>query len=216
MSVFIASIDGPDFTGKTTISALLIEELRSYFRGEVIIRHSVLPSSMVTGAFTKILRAMRDEVSPEVFSLAYALDHLHHNQTVIKQLVEDPRKNLMILERSLLTTMIYQAQIQGADMDWIWEINKYVKYLPDISIILTVNFDELLKRKQVERRDFDQFETDESLKKQVELYANISDELKKKFNVYPIDCTSNDLERIVKRASYQIIKMFEENQKKGE
>jgi len=210
MSVFIASIDGPDFTGKTTISALLIEELRSYFKGEVIIKHSILPSDMVTGAFTKMLRSMKEEVSPEVFSLAYGLDHLHHNRTIIKPLVKDDREHIMILERSLLTTMIYQAQMQGADVDWIWEINKYVKYIPDISIILNVTFDELLKRKEIEKRHFDAFESDEALKKQVEIYSNIPDDLKKKFNVYNINCVGGDIDKIVKRASYQIIRHFEE------
>jgi len=212
MSVFIASIDGPDFTGKTTISALLIEELRSYFKGEVRIKHSILPSDMVTGAFTKMLRSMKEKVSPEVFSLSYALDHLHHNSTVIEPLVEDDRDYIMILERSLLTTMIYQAQMQGADMDWIWEINKYVKYLPDLSIILNVDYEELLRRKEVEKRHFDAFESDEALKKQVDIYSNISDDLKKKFNVHLINCTQGEIDRIVKRASYQIIKLFEQKQ----
>ena len=198
MSVFIVSVDGPDLSGKTTTSTLLVDALRKEFP-ECAIKHSVLPSSMVTGAFTMMLRSLKEDVSAEVFALAYALDHLHHNKIIVKPLVEDSRDYILVLERSLLTTLIYQSQMLGADLKWMEEVNKYVKYLPNLSIILRLEKEELLKRKEVEKKQFDKFETDEMIEKQIHLYADIPEELKQKYNVQYVDVNGQGVQGVVQK-----------------
>ena len=186
MTAFIISIDGPDFSGKSTTAALLIEELKKGVDG-VRVKHTQLPSTLVTGAFPKILRAVSEEVSGEVFSLAYGLDHLYHNQTVIDPLVKSSKKYLVVQERSLLSTMLYQGLVLGTDLEWMKEVNKYMKYLPDMTIITKVDINELLRRKDVEKRDFDQFESAKFLEKQIKVFDNIPKDLVEKFNVVYID-----------------------------
>ena len=207
MSVFIVSVDGPDLSGKTTTSTLLVGALRKEFP-EIAIKHSVLPSSMVTGAFTMILRSLKEDVSAEVFALAYALDHLHHNKVIVEPLINDEKKYILVLERSLLTTLIYQSKMLGADLEWMKEVNKYVKYLPDLSIILRLNHEELLKRKEVEKKQFDKFETDEFLKKQTELYETIPEDLKQKYNIQYVDVNGKGIPGVVDEVVQKVKEQF--------
>lgn len=206
--LFVCSIDGPDFCGKTTVASLIVEELRKCCPN-TIIKRSRLPSDLITGAFTKILRNSADKVSDDVFALVYAADHLHHNITFVEKLKKHGNA-ILVQERSLLTTLIYQGLIGKAGMfhtnrkksdtklgayaqnnelnervnlNWMREINKYDRNIPDIQIILEVDIEELLKRKKMEQRDFDRFETAQHLKKQVEAYYNLPEDLKNEFNV---------------------------------
>lgn len=216
---FVCSIDGPDFSGKTTVASLIVERLVTDFPQKIILK-TQLPSNLITGAFTKILRNSKDPVSPEVLALVYAADHLHHYQTFIKKNCNGSSSNgaIIVQERSLLTTFIYQAIMGNVDMKWLEEINKYDKNIPDLQIILKVkninslvtkkeghappevpenqqflikygsdvfetSTKDIVARKQIAARDFDLFETKESLIKQTKTYNALSEELKNKFNV---------------------------------
>lgn len=181
-NLFVCSIDGPDFCGKTTIANLTVEELRRRFPKRLI-KRTHLPSDLITGAFTKILRNSADKVSDEVFALAYAADHLHHDRIFVEKLRKQGDKVILIQERSLLTTLIYHGLIGRVDMKWVREINRYDRNIPDMQIILKVGLEELLKRKKVEQRDFDRFETEAHLKRQIEAYYNLPEGLRKEFNV---------------------------------
>jgi len=198
--VFIVSIDGPDLSGKTTITNLVVELLkREKRKGNslkgIIIRKAELPTNdMVTGSFTDILRSLKSEVSPEEYALAYALDHLHYYRVRIKPLEELRDKYLIVQERSLLTTFIYQGLIGGADITWLREINKYCKALPSLTIILKVSLEELLRRRRVEGRVFDVFEEVEYLRRQTEAYYNLPKELREEFNVYYLNAEGDAFE----------------------
>ncbi len=182
MGVFIVAVDGPDHSGKSTVTGLLINSLRKIFP-EKIIRHTVVPSTLVSGILVKVLRNSADKVDDRVFALAYAADHLHHYNLVVKPLEEDNREYILVQERSLLTTYLYQSIIGKVDMSWIDELNKFDKNIPDVNIILKIDIKELLNRKQIERRDSDKFETDDHLNSQVNLYYNMPSHLIEKFNV---------------------------------
>lgn len=182
-NLFVCSIDGPDFCGKTTIANLVVEELRRHFP-ERLIKRTHLPSDLITGAFTKILRNSADTVSDEVFALAYAADHLHHDRVFVEKLRKhDPGNAILVQERSLLTTLIYHGIIGRVDMKWVRAINRYDRNIPDMQIILKVDVEELLKRKRVEQRDFDRFETEAHLRRQTRAYYGLSKGLKREFNV---------------------------------
>lgn len=188
MPAFIISIDGPDFCGKTTIANLLLEALRQrYKENGVFFKRTRVPSDLVTGSFTTILRNSKDDIDPHVFALCYALDHLHHYKTVIKPLKETKEKYIVVIERSLLSTYIYQGIIGKLDLKWMREINKFCGTKPDLTVILKVNTEELIKRMQMEKRGFDKFELEEHVKKQVEVYYNLPEELRKEFNVVYVD-----------------------------
>ena len=193
MAVFIVSIDGPDLSGKTTITNLVVELLKrekkrgNSLRGVTIKRAELPTNDMVTGAFTDILRSIKGEVSAEEFALAYALDHLHYYRLRVMPLERLKERFLIVQERSLLTTYIYQGLMGGADLKWLKEVNRYCKAIPSLTIILKVSLEELLRRRRVEGRCFDAFEEEALLKRQVEVYYNLPKELREEFNVHYVN-----------------------------
>jgi len=195
MPALIVSIDGTDFCGKTTIANLLLEILREKNRNKkIVFKRTVLPSSLITGSFTKILRNSADNISPHVFSLCYALDHLNHFEKEILPLEESKEFFVVIQERSLLSTYIYEGIIGNVDFNWLKEINKLDKNYPDLTLILKVDIDELIKRKKIENRQFDTFETTEYLEKQSKIYYNLPSDLVKMFNVEYVDANLAPME----------------------
>jgi len=190
--LIIVSIDGPDFCGKTTITNLLVELLKS--KPNLTILKTRLPSDFITGIFPKILRNSKEEISSKVFALAYACDHLYHYEKFIKPLEKRSENILVLQERSLLTTYIYQSLLGNVDLNWLKEINKFDKNIPHLTLILKVEEEELFKRKRVGNREYDRFEVDEFLKKQIEVYYNLPEELKKEFNVVYVDANKDALE----------------------
>jgi len=195
MPTFIISIDGPDFCGKTTIANLLLETLRQrYKENGIFFKRTNVPSNLITGSFTKILRNSKDDVASEVFALCYALDHLHHYNKIIKPLKETKEKYIVVMERSLLSTYIYQGIIGNLDLKWMREINKFCGTKPDVTIILKVDTEELVKRMRMEKRGFDKFELEEHVKRQVEVYYNLPEDLKREFNVVYVDANKDPSE----------------------
>lgn len=187
MPSLVVSFEGPDFTGKTTISNLVVENLRRVFGNEVLIKKTELPSTLITGFFPKALRGQKDKPSSRVLALAYAVDHLYHYENIIKPLKNRKERYVVIQERSLLSTLIYQAIIGDLDIDWVRTINMYDKNIPELTIVLKVDYKELLRRKRIENREYDMYEEDEFLKKETEVYYNLPGDLVKEFNVVYVD-----------------------------
>ena len=212
MPSLIVSIDGPEFCGKTTIANLLIEILRHRNKNKkIIFKRTELPSSSVTGYFTDILRNSNDAVSSKVFALLYALDHLNHFQQVIEPIKASKENFVIIQERSLLTSYVYQGLIGDVDFTWLKEINKFDKNIPDLSLILKVDINELLRRKGLENKNFDKFEVKEHLEKQIKTYYNLPADLVKQFHVEYIDTNDEPLtvaEKCAERIQKEIDKIF--------
>lgn len=212
MPLLLISIDGPDFSGKTTIANLAVELLRRKNRNrDTVFKRTAVPSELITGSFTKILRNSKDKITAEEYALAYALDHLHHYNNIIKPLEESNKKVVVILERSLLSTFIYQNLIGKVDIVWIKEINKYCKTKPFLTLILRININELLNRMRLEKRGFDRFEVEQHIRKQCEVYYNLPEELRREFNMEYIDADEDSLkvaEKIADRVQEVINEFF--------
>jgi thymidylate kinase len=210
MSLLIVSIDGPDLCGKTTVANLTLELLREKNKN-ITFKRTELPSNTVVGYFTDILRNSSDDVSSEVFALCYALDHLHHYQRVIEPMKAAKGNFVIVQERSLLTSFIYQGIIGNVDFDWLKEINKFDKNISDLSLILKVDMKELLKRKSIENKSFDKFEVEEFLEKQTKTYYNLPADLVKQFNVEYIDANEEPFsvaKKCAERIQKEIDKKF--------
>ncbi len=194
MPTLVVSIEGPDFSGKSTIANLTLELLRENNKNKnILFKRTNLPSNLITGTFSTILRNSGDKFAPEVFALAYALDHLHHFNTQIKSLKDRDKNFVVIQERSLLSAFIYQSIIAGIDLKWVREINKFTKNIPDSTLILKIDKEELLKRKELENKQFDRFELTEHIEKQIKVFYNLPEDLKKEFNAEYIDANSSPL-----------------------
>lgn len=213
MSVFVVSIDGADFSGKTTIANLVVELLRQMNKGKDIeFKRTTVPSRFITGSFTHILRGSVEKVHGEIFALAYAADHLFHYYHSIKPLEKHEKQFVIIQERSLLTTYIYQGVLGKVDFAWLKDMNKHDKNIPRLTLILKVPFEELKKRKSLDRRQFDKFEDDEHLKKQTDAYYNLPSELVKQFNVEYIDANEVPV-NVAERCAQKIQKEIEKSLK---
>ena len=210
MPALVISVDGPDFSGKSTIANLLVEALRKKNK-DIIFKRTEVPSNLTTGFSIKVLRNSSDHVSSNVFALSYATDHLHHYETVIKPLKESKENFVIIQERSLLTTFIYQSLIGKTDLKWAREINKFDKNIPDLTLVFKISLNELLKRSQIEKRDFDKFETPEYLDKETKIIYNLPKDFVKEFNVEYLEAEGdpeNTVERCVQRIQKEIDKKF--------
>ena len=212
MPALIVSIDGPDFSGKSTIANLLVEILRRNNK-DIIFKRTEVPSKLTTGLAVKTLRNYSfdssNNVSSNVFALAYATDHLHHYQALIKPLKESKENFVVIQERSLLSTYIYQSLIGKTDLKWLEEINKFDKNIPDLTIVLKISLGEIIKRSQLEKRGFDKFETPQHLEEELKVYYNLPEELVKDFNVEYIEANDSP-EDIAERCAKRIQKEIEE------
>ena len=208
MPALVVSIDGPDFSGKSTIANLLVEILRKNNKN-ILFKRTEVPSTLTTGFFTKILRNSADRISSNVFALTYATDHLHHFETVIKPLKESKENYVIIQERSLLSTYIYQSLIGKTDLKWLKEINKFDKNIPDLTFVLKILANEIIKRSQLEKKEFDKFETPQHLEEELKMYYSLPSDMVREFNVEYID--ANDFpediaERCAKRIQKEINK----------
>jgi len=199
MPALIVAIEVADFAGKTTIANLMVEILRKNNKN-IFFKRTSGPSQLITGVFPRILANSSSNVSSEVFSLAFATDFLHKYETVIKPLKEAKENYVIIEDRCILSTIIYKSLIGKANIEWIREVNKFTKYLPDITLILKLNIDEILKRSTLEKKDFDKFETKRHLEDEVIIYNNLTPELVKEFKIQYIDA-NKDPERISKECS---------------
>ena len=94
----------------------------------------------------------------------------------------------------MLSTYVYQSIIGNLDLKWVREINKYTKNIPDLTLIVKVDLEELLKRKSLESKDFDKFEIKEHLEKQIKVFQNLPRDLVKEFNVEYIDANKSPIE----------------------
>lgn len=161
---------------------------------------TALPTTRITGILTNILRNSADKISPEVIALVYAADHLHHWQSLIKGVAKDA---IIIQERSLLSTYIYQGLVGRLDMKWLREINKQCGTKPDVTLIIQAPVDVLASRKAGEN-GHDMFETKEHIQKQVGVYYKLPEELRKEFNVVLVD-GSGTVEQVAARC-FKVIK----------
>jgi len=210
MPALVISIDGTDFSGKTTVANLLVETLRNKNKDrKIIFKRTELPSTFVTGFFTRILRNSADFVDSRVFALTYALDHLHHFQKVIEPLKNSKDNFVIIQERSFLTCIVYQGLVGDVDLSWLKEINKFNKNVPDLTLILKADIEELLKRKALENKDFDKFELREHLEKQVGAYYNLPPDLAKFYNVEYVDA-NKDITDIVNDCAERVQQKIDE------
>jgi len=195
--MFLLALEGPDFCGKTTIGTALLFKLRQ--KG-VKVERTELPSRLITGILTDILRNSKDRIDSRVFALVYAADHLHHYLTFMKNNSAD----VVIMERSALSFFVYQGLILGVDTEWLKELNRYNGTKPDLTVVLKVPEEELIKRKRMRIGSEDVFEKEEFVRKVARAFYNLPKWLIKEFNVVYVE------QRGIEETAIEIMKMIEE------
>lgn len=189
----IVSLEGPDFSGKSTLANALVSKLRKTGKQ---VEHMALPSRMITGIFTELLRNSKDKVNPHVYALVYAADHLHHYLSI-----KDMKTDIAVLERGMISFFVYQHLVLGVDKKWMDEINKFNGTVPDIAVVVKVPVEELIRRSRMRAGLKDSFEKEKFIRKVAETFYNLPDWLVKRYKVVYIDYdpdTEKLVEKIVK------------------
>lgn len=194
--MFLLCLEGPDFSGKTTLATTILLKLRDQ---KLKVERTELPSRMVTGIMTDVLRNSRDQVDPRVFALTYAADHLHHYLNFTKNNGCD----VVIMERSLLSSIVYQSLAGKVDLDWLLEINKFNQTRPDLTAIVKTPVKELIRRKKIRIGLEDEFEKTRFIKQVAKHYYDLPANLVKEFRVQYMDFDT-DVEKIADRIISQM------------
>lgn len=157
------------------MASALVGKLRE---GGKQVEHMVLPSRMITGIFTELLRNSKDKIDPRVYALVYAADHLHHHLSI-----KDMKADVVVLERGVVSFFVYQHLILGVDRKWMDEINRFNGTVPDLTIVVKVPVDELIERSRKRAGLKDAFEKEKFIREVAEAFYNLPDWLVKKYNV---------------------------------
>ena len=189
-SLFIA-LEGGDAAGTTTHSHLLKGFLES--KGfKVYLTQE--PSSNKIGILVREFLKDKD-IPPTTDALLFAADRdLHYRNEVKKKLDEG---YIVISDRYIESSIVYQSvQSDNITVDWVKKINKFVG-LPDITIILDIEPDIALARKETE--ELEKFEVSSFLDKVRNLYLKRA----KKENYHIIN--SDDIIEIVQENIQKIV-----------
>ncbi|MFW9988516.1 MAG: dTMP kinase [Candidatus Odinarchaeota archaeon] len=160
-SLFIA-LEGGDAAGTTTHSRLLKGFLET--KGfKVFLTHE--PSDSKIGVLIRDFLKNK-KIPPTTDALLFAADRdLHYRNEIKKKLDEG---YIIISDRYIESSIVYQsAQSADITVDWIKKINKFVG-LPDITIILDIDPEIALERKETE--ELEKFEVSSFLDKVRNLY----------------------------------------------
>ncbi len=183
-------LEGPDKSGKTTQSLILVKTLRRKGLDAV---YTTEPSTGEVGKFIRqhILRK-RQRVNIAVEALLFAADRIDHVENEIKPLLTNNK--LVISDRYVYSSLAYQGAA-GLDISWIREVNRLI-LKPDLVIYLDVPLDVVLQRCRGERSVMENEEIQERVK---EVYENLLNEE----NIIQIDgnrpksIVAKDIETIV-------------------
>jgi len=176
----IISLEGPDFSGKSTLSTAIVMKFRE--EGKKVERME-LPSRLVTGIFTELLRNSKDKIDPKVFALVYSADHLNHHLSI----KDKNHSDFLILERSVVSLFVYQSMVLGVDEEWIKELNKFNQTVPNMTIIVKVPEEELIRRSKIRVGIKDSFEKVNFMKKVIRAYYNLPQWLIDTYHVKYLD-----------------------------
>jgi dTMP kinase len=159
MKGLFITIEGADGSGKST----QIEKLKKYLESN---NYEFVFTREPGG--TNISEAIRDiilnkefmEMSGITEAFLYAASRAQHVEQYIKPLLEEGK--IVICDRFVDSSVVYQGCARGIGIDDIEKINKYATggLEPDITILLDINAQEGLNRKE-EQKELDRLELQE-------------------------------------------------------
>ncbi|MFX1365996.1 MAG: dTMP kinase [Promethearchaeota archaeon] len=189
-SLFIA-LEGGDAAGTTTHSHLLKGFLESKGLNVYLTQE---PSNSKIGTLIREFLKNK-QIPPTTDALLFAADRdLHYRNEIKKKLDEG---YIVISDRYIESSIVYQSvQSDEITVEWIKKINKFVG-LPDITIVLDIDPEIALARKQTE--ELEKFEVNSFLNKVRNLYLSRAKE--EKYHVI----NSDDIIEIVQENIQKIV-----------
>jgi len=142
MSGYFIAFEGIDGCGKSTQAKILANKCKQIGLEPVLTRE---PGATTAGqSIRKIL--FETELNPLTEAYLFAADRAEHINNVIKPALNSDK--VIISDRYLLSSIVYQGIGKGLGVDIIRDINNYAirGINPDITLILDIPVDMALKR----------------------------------------------------------------------
>jgi len=177
--------EGIDGSGKSTISNLLFEKLRSE---KIDIYKTFEPTDSPIGSVIKNIlnkRILSDDKTIGALFLADRLDHIQNPVSGMLQYLEQGKH--VISDRYYYSSYAYHVPM--LDMDWVIAANKVCADLlrPDIVFFIDISAKESMKRLSASRAFLDLFETEEKMDQVIINYKKAIQKEGRKDNVVIID-----------------------------
>jgi dTMP kinase len=177
--------EGIDGSGKSTISNLLFEKLRSENND---IYKTFEPTDSPIGSVIKNIlnkRILSDDKTIGALFLADRLDHIQNPVSGMLHYLEQGKH--VISDRYYYSSYAYHVPM--LDMDWVIAANKVCADLlrPDIVFFIDISAKESMKRLSASRAFLDLFETEEKMDQVIINYKKAIQKEGKKDNVVIID-----------------------------
>lgn len=133
---FFLVIEGMDGAGKTCIARHLRDALTPAHQGSVTLTYEPHDPS-AAGEHIRDVLAKRTKVSSRSLAYAFAHNRIDHLDKVIIPGLESGDKRIVICDRYLLSSLVYQSS-GGLSMDDIDSLNRWARK-PDLTIHLRVS-----------------------------------------------------------------------------
>lgn len=181
-------IEGPDGSGKTTLSHMLADALRS--KGAVV-RLTSEPTASEHGKKLRQMLSNKKSTPEELFEL-FVLDRLEHLDQIERW---EKDGEIVISDRYKYSTYCYQVS-HGLDKEKTVPNN--ILRTPDLTFILNADVDVLLSRINSRSLDKEIYETKEFLTKISSMYRDIAEVFDEEFVFIDVDDTpQNILEKMI-------------------
>ncbi len=132
---FFIVIEGMDGAGKSSLARQLHDALSQTHRESVAVTYEPHDPS-AAGKYIRTILAKEKKASPLALALAFALNRADHLDQVINPFLRVGDKRIVICDRYLLSSLVYQST-GGLSMDDVYGLNRWA-LRPDLTVYLSV------------------------------------------------------------------------------
>lgn len=154
----LITMEGPDGSGKTMQMDLLEQALRE--QGYQVVRSREPGGTPIGEAIRSIiLNPEYAEMDPMTEAILYAASRAQHVAEKIKPALE--RGDIVLLDRFLDSSLVYQGIGRGMTIETIEAINRFATggLQPDATFMVYIDYEEGLRRKQKQNGSLDRMES---------------------------------------------------------
>lgn len=202
MSGIFITLEGPDGSGKSTISRFLLDYLKKRKIDFIFTRE---PGGTPIGENIRkiILDKKNINMSPRTEALLYAASRSQHISEKIKPALDDGK--VVVCERFVLSSLAYQGYARGLGIEEVKDINDFAieGVIPDLTLFFNVDPVYALNRK-TNRKGGDRLE-----KEGVNFHSKVYDGYKKLISLYPEKIKLIDASKSIEETFDQVRKEIE-------
>ncbi len=135
-------VEGIDKSGKSTQGKMLVDFLNSKDRDTVFCSEPTYENP-VGLLIRNWLNGEVEIYSGEAIAMLYTADRYEDLKTRALPALESGKN--VVMDRYVLSTIVYQSVLYGVDIEWIKKLNKFAKK-PDLTIFIDIPAEESIKR----------------------------------------------------------------------